>query len=136
MLNETKSIEMKTYLQAYLETGYFMGSVLVAHAGEVLLNQGYGMANLEHGVPNTPQTKFRIGSVTKQFTATAILKLQEQGLLDVKDSISVYLPNYPKGERITIHQLLNHTSGIPDFRYMMEISMVFVRFFLDILPNK
>ena len=115
MLNETRSIEMKTYLQAYLETGYFMGSVLVAHAGEVLLNQGYGMANLEHGVPNTPQTKFRIGSVTKQFTAMAILKLQEQGLLDVKDSISVYLPDYPKGERITIHQLLNHTSGIPDF---------------------
>jgi CubicO group peptidase (beta-lactamase class C family) len=106
MLNETKSIEMETYLQAYVKTGYFMGSVLVAHAGEVLLSKGYRMANLEHEVPNTPQTKFRIGSLTKKFTATAILKLQEQGLLDVQDSISVYIPDYPKGEQITIHQLL------------------------------
>lgn len=115
MLNETKSIEMETYLQAYLETGNFMGSVLVAHAGEILLNQGYGMANLEHGISNNSQTKFRIGSVTKQFTAMAILKLQEQGLLAVKDTISVYLPDYLNGEQITIHQLLNHTSGIPNF---------------------
>jgi CubicO group peptidase (beta-lactamase class C family) len=106
---------METYLNAYLETGYFMGAVLVAHAGEILLSQGYGMANLEHEVPNTPQTKFRIGSVTKQFTATAILKLQEQGLLNVRDSISVYIPDYPKGERITVHQLLTHTSGIRNF---------------------
>jgi CubicO group peptidase (beta-lactamase class C family) len=107
--------EMKNYLQAYLETGYFMGSVMVAQAGEVLLNQSYGIANLEHKIPNTSQTKFRIGSITKQFTAMAILRLHEQGLLDVKDSISVHIPDYPKGERITVHQLLTHTSGIPDF---------------------
>jgi CubicO group peptidase (beta-lactamase class C family) len=106
---------MATYLQAYLETGFFMGSVLVARADEVLLNQSYGSANLEHGVLNTPQTKFRIGSVTKPFTAIAILKLQEQGLLDVQDSISAYVPEYPKGNQISVHQLLTHTAGIPHF---------------------
>ncbi len=106
---------MATYLQAYLETGYFMGTVLVACAGEVLLSQGYGMANLEHSVPNIPQTKFRLGSITKQFTATAILQLQEQGLLNVHDSISTYLPDYPNGNKITIHHLLNHTGGIPSY---------------------
>jgi CubicO group peptidase (beta-lactamase class C family) len=115
MLNETRSIEMETYLQAYLETGFFMGSVLIARAGEVLLNQSYGMANLEHGVPNSHQTKFRIGSVTKPFTAMAILKLQEQGLLNVRDSISNYIPDYPNGDRITVHQLLTHTAGIRNF---------------------
>ncbi len=104
--NQSKSInqavagEMVAYLQAYLETGYFMGSVLVARGSEILLNQGYGMANLEHGVKNAPHTKFCIGSVTKQFTATAILQLQQQGLLDVNQAISTYLPDYPKGEQI------------------------------------
>jgi CubicO group peptidase (beta-lactamase class C family) len=115
MLNETRSTEMSTYLQAYLETGFFMGSVLVAQAGEILLNQSYGMANLEHGVPNSPQTKFRIASVTKPFTAMAILKLQEQGLLNVQQSVSAYIPDYPNGDRITVHQLLTHTAGIPNF---------------------
>ncbi|MBF2004367.1 MAG: serine hydrolase [Chlorogloeopsis fritschii C42_A2020_084] len=107
--------EMTAYLQACLANRYFMGSVLVARAGEVLLSAGYGMANLEHNVPNTPQTKFRLGSITKQFTATAILQLQEQGLLEVQDSISNYLPDYPNGKKITIHHLLNHTSGIPNY---------------------
>jgi CubicO group peptidase (beta-lactamase class C family) len=106
---------MAAYLEAYLETGFFMGSVLIAHAGEVLLKQGYGMANLEHGVANSPQTKFRLGSVTKQFTAAAILQLQEQGLLKVNRPISTYLPNYPQGELITVHHLLTHTAGIPNY---------------------
>lgn len=75
-LSESEALDMNSiaqgieiYLQAHLETGYFMGSVLVAHGGEVLLSKGYGMANLEHNIPNTPSTKFRIGSVTKQFTS-------------------------------------------------------------------
>lgn len=113
--NQAIADEMTAYLQACLANRYFMGSVLVARAGEVLLSAGYGMANLEHDVPNTPQTKFRIGSITKQFTAAAILQLQEQGLLEVHDSISTYLPDYPNGEQITVHHLLNHTSGIPNY---------------------
>ena len=113
--NQAIADEMTAYLQACLANRYFMGSVLVARAGEVLLSAGYGMANLEHDVPHTPQTKFRIGSITKQFTAAAILQLQEQGLLEVHDSISTYLPDYPNGEQITVHHLLNHTSGIPNY---------------------
>ena len=113
--NQAIADEMTAYLQACLANRYLMGSVLVARAGEVLLSAGYGLANLEHDVPNTPQTKFRIGSITKQFTAAAILQLQEQGLLEVHDSISTYLPDYPNGEQITVHHLLNHTSGIPNY---------------------
>jgi CubicO group peptidase (beta-lactamase class C family) len=107
--------EMAAYIEAYLATGFFMGSVLVACAGDVLLSQGYGMANLEHSVANSPQTKFRLGSVTKQFTAAAILQLQEQGLLKVDRPISTYLPAYPQGELITVHHLLTHTAGIPNY---------------------
>jgi CubicO group peptidase (beta-lactamase class C family) len=113
-LHDRSIAEMQAYLQAYLETGYFMGSVLVTCREQVLLSQGYGMANLEHSIPNTPQTKFRLGSITKQFTAAAILKLQEQNLLDVHNAISTYLPDYPHGDKITVHQLLNHTAGIPN----------------------
>ena len=76
---------MEEYLAAEVEVNGFSGSVLVAHNGQVLLRRGYGMANIEHDVPNTPQTKFRLGSVTKQFTAMAIVLLAEQGKLSVND---------------------------------------------------
>jgi len=92
-----------------------MGSVLVAKAGEVIFSKGYGYANIAHDVPNTSETVFRLGSLTKQFTAVAVLQLYERGLLDVKDPVSRYIPDYPNGEKITIHNLLNHTSGIPSF---------------------
>ncbi|MEM6614513.1 MAG: serine hydrolase domain-containing protein, partial [Cyanobacteria bacterium P01_C01_bin.72] len=109
------SAAIDTYIQAHLDNDSFSGSILVAHRGEIISIQGYGMANLEHQIPNTPQTKFRLGSITKQFTATAILKLQEQGLLDVNKSVATYLPKYPHGKRITVHHLLNHTAGIPNY---------------------
>lgn len=118
--NQTIADEIARYLQAYLKSGYFMGSVLVASGSEILLSQGYGMSNLEHNVHNAPHTKFCIGSVTKQFTATAILQLHQQGLLNVNQAISTYLPDYPKGEQITIHRLLNHTSGIPNYTDVLE----------------
>jgi len=103
------------YVSAYLRIGNFSGSILVAREGKILLNKGYGMADLEHDVPNTPQTIFRLGSVTKQFTSMAIMQLQEKGRLNVDDPITKYLPTYPSDERITIHHLLTHTSGIPNF---------------------
>ncbi len=90
-------------------------AVLVAQNGEILYQKGFGFANLEHHVPITPETKFRIGSVSKQFTAAAILKLQEDGLLSVADPLSKYLPDYPRGNEVTIHHLLTHTSGIHSF---------------------
>jgi len=98
----------------------FSGSILVARNGEVLVKKGYGMANYEHDIPNTPQTIFRIGSVTKQFTATAIMQLQERGLLSVDDSLAKYIPDYPNGDKITLHHLLSHTSGIVNISSIPE----------------
>ena len=96
-------------------------AVLIARDGEIIYEKGFGFANLEHHVPVTTETKFRIGSITKQFTASAILKLQEEGLLSVDDPLSKFLTDYPRGDEVTIHHLLTHTSGIhsytgkPDF---------------------
>ena len=104
------------YIQSYVQAGRFTGSVLLAKGGTVVYSKGFGMANLELDVPNKPETKFRLGSITKQFTAAAILQLQERGLLNVKDEISKYVPDSPESWKgITIHQLLTHTSGIPSY---------------------
>jgi CubicO group peptidase (beta-lactamase class C family) len=102
-------------VNAYVKQNKFSGSVLVAKGGKIVLKKSYGMANYELDVPNTPQTKFRLGSITKQFTAMAIAQFQERGLLNVEDPISKYLPDYPKetGDKVTVYHLLTHTSGIP-----------------------
>jgi CubicO group peptidase (beta-lactamase class C family) len=108
--------KVEDYMAARVKRDHFSGSILIARDGRVLVSQGYGMANLEHEVPNTPQTKFRLGSITKQFTAMAILILQERGKLAVQDKIKKYLPDAPKAwDEITIHHLLTHTSGIPNY---------------------
>lgn len=106
--------EADAYLTKLMELQQFNGAVLIARGDQLLLKKGYGFANYEWGIKNTPQTKFRIGSLTKQFTAAAILQLQEQGLLSVDDALSEYIPDYPEGDRITLHHLLTHTSGIFD----------------------
>ncbi len=103
---------MQTVRQAH----DFSGVVLIARDGKILFAQAYGMANLEHDVPNTIDTKFRLASITKQFTAAAILILQERGKLSVNDSISKYLSDCPgPWSPITLHQLLSHSSGIYSF---------------------
>ena len=80
------------------------------------LIRSYGDANLEWKIPNSPTTKFRIGSVTKQFTAASILLLEERGKLKINDSIKKYIPNIPAAwDKITVFNLLTHTSGIPDY---------------------
>jgi CubicO group peptidase (beta-lactamase class C family) len=106
---------MEQAIKAYVPSR-FMGSVLVAQDGKVLLDKGYGFANLEWDVPNTPTTKFRLGSLTKQFTAASILLLEERGKLKVEDPVKKYMPNAPAAwDKITIFHLLTHTSGIPSF---------------------
>lgn len=103
-------------LAGYQENRAFIGSAMVAKGGKTILEKGYGMANIELGVPNSPDTKFRLGSITKQFTATAILQLEEQGKLSVNDSACKYVAECPESwKAITIHQLLTHTSGIPSY---------------------
>lgn len=92
----------------------FSGTVLLAVEDRIILNRGYGFANREHQVNHIPETKFRIGSITKQFTAMAIMMLHERGILQVEDNLSRYIPSYRYSDQITIHHLLTHTSGIPN----------------------
>ena len=113
--NPDLASKVDTYMQALVTLDRFSGSILIAREGNVLVSNGYSLANREHGVLNTPQTKFRLGSVTKQFTAMAILILKNQSKLQVQDPISKVLPDCSDvWERVTIHHLLNHTSGIPE----------------------
>ena len=95
----------------------FNGSALVAENGKVVYKGAFGMANMEWNIPNTPDTRFRLGSITKQFTATATLQLVEQGKIKLDGKITDYLPDYRKdtGDKVTIHHLLTHTSGIPSY---------------------
>jgi CubicO group peptidase (beta-lactamase class C family) len=104
------------YLAGEAAGRHFMGSVLVSRDGQVLFEKGYGYANAEWKIPNDPQTKFRLGSITKQFTSTLIMQLQEQGKLKVTDGICKYLdPCPPTWSLITVHHLLSHTSGVPSY---------------------
>jgi CubicO group peptidase (beta-lactamase class C family) len=113
--------EIEAWLTQMSQDGDFTGSVLVAQDGVVLLSKGYGLADREQGIQNTPQTRFRLGSVTKQFTAMAILILQQQGKLDVQDPICQYIDACPQAwQAITIHHLLTHTSGIHNFTNMLS----------------
>jgi CubicO group peptidase (beta-lactamase class C family) len=93
-------------------------AVLVARNEKVLFEKGYGLANVSAGIANTPQTKFRIGSITKQFTASAILKLQEKGRLSVEDRLAKFFPDFPRGQEVTLQHLLTHTSGIRSYTDM------------------
>src|SRR6266478_3662313 len=107
---------MDQVVQPYVADKKFMGSVLVARDGDVLLSKGYGSANLEWNIPNSPSTKFRLGSVTKQFTAACILLLEERGKLKVEDPVKKHMPDAPASwDKVTIYHLLTHTSGIPSF---------------------
>lgn len=99
-------------INAYAKMYKFNGSALVAKNGVILLNKGYGYRNAEAKVANNEQTIFQLGSITKQFTSAVILKLQEEKKLNVADKLSNYFPGYPKGDSITIEQLMTHTSGI------------------------
>lgn len=106
---------------SYTPKNAFMGTVLVVEGDRVLLDKGYGLASLEWQVPNAPEAKFRLGSLTKQFTATLILLLEQDGKLKVNDPVSKYLPDAPPTwARITLANLLSHTSGIPSFTGLKE----------------
>jgi CubicO group peptidase (beta-lactamase class C family) len=107
---------MDQIAQSFVASKAFMGSVLVARDSSVLLSKGYGSANLEWTIPNSPSTKFRLGSVTKQFTAACILLLEERGKLKVEDPVKKHMPDAPASwDKVTFYHLLTHTSGIPSF---------------------
>ncbi|MFY3790593.1 serine hydrolase domain-containing protein [Ureibacillus sp. MALMAid1270] len=103
------------WIKRYEENGYLNGSILIASKGEILLNKGFGIANWEHMVPHRATTKFRIGSLTKAFTAFAIFQLHEKGKLSIDDYLNKYLTAFPHEDRITIYQCLTNSSGIPNY---------------------
>jgi CubicO group peptidase (beta-lactamase class C family) len=121
-INKSKiANKIDSYLNASVTNG-FSGAVLVSRKGEIILSKGYGWADRKNKIPNTSSTVFNIGSVTKQFTASAILKLVEQGKINTSDKISLFFNKVPIDKKdITIHQLLTHTSGVSPrtggFRY-------------------
>lgn len=91
------------------------GVILIARDQDILFKKEYGFASYECTLPNTKQSKFLISSITKPFTAMAIMQLQERGYISVHDSIQKFIPDFPNGEKITIHHLLTHTSGIYNY---------------------
>ncbi|MCA9710578.1 MAG: serine hydrolase, partial [Myxococcales bacterium] len=103
------------YGRNYGPTFKFHGVVVVARAGEVLYQRGFGQADSTSGEPNTIDTRFRLGLLTEPFTATAVLQLRDEGLLELDDTLDRFLPEFPRGNRITIHDLLVHRSGIPNY---------------------
>lgn len=113
--SESKIID--SLMNNYYHSGEFNGSILVAKDGETILKKGYGYANFEWSIPNNPETKFYIGSLTKQFTSMLIMQLVEEQKLDLDAKISNYLPTFNKSiaDSITIFHLLTHTSGLMDY---------------------
>src|SRR6476660_3225797 len=127
-LAQDKVRKIDELVSLYNRYGQVNGSALVAENGKVVFKKGFGLANMEWDIPNQPDTKFRLGSITKQFTATLILQLVEQGKIKLDGKITDYLPDYRKdtGDKVTIQHLLTHTSGIPDYTnrpdFMTKIS--------------
>src|SRR6185295_18871081 len=114
---QNKVRQIDEVMSLYHKYQQFNGSVLVADNGKVIYKKGFGFANMEWNIPNEPDTRFRLGSITKQFTATLVLQLVEQGKLKLDGKVSDYLDSYRKdtGGKITIHNLLSHTSGVPNY---------------------
>jgi|SRR5690554_358882 len=114
---QSKEEQLTKLIDTYTDYKTFNGSVLVAENGKIIYTKGFGMANMEWDIPNAPNTKHRLGSITKQFTAMLILQLAQAGKIDLQAPITKYLPDYPNknGDKITTHHLLTHTSGIPNY---------------------
>jgi len=121
--SQNKAEKIDGLLNQYFEYRLFNGTALVAVDGDVIISKGYGFANLEWDIPNTPDTKFRIGSISKQFTATIIMQLVEEGKIKLDGKITDYLPDYRKetGDKVTIHHLLTHSSGIASYTSLPNV---------------
>jgi len=126
---------MEQIIQAHVADRSFMGAVLVARGDQVVISKAYGAADLEWNVPNTTTGKFRLGSVAKQFTAAAILLLEERGKLSVNDPVKKYLTDAPATwDAITLHHLLTHTSGIPNLTDLSKFPDYYAKLPLKTTP--
>jgi CubicO group peptidase (beta-lactamase class C family) len=121
-LSTNLSEQIDILFQVCAERDLAGAAVVVLHGSQVLHSKAYGLANVEKRVPNTTHTRFCLASVTKSFTALAVLQLVERGLLRLDDPLSCYLPDFVGGDKITIHHLLTHTAGLPDFIPFAEAS--------------
>ncbi|MFC2161936.1 serine hydrolase domain-containing protein, partial [Acidobacteriota bacterium] len=116
---QTKNEEIDSFIKRCHQYRIFDGTLLVSQKGKVIYKKAFGLANREWNVSNTLDSKYIIGSISKQFTAMLILQLAQEGLLSIDDKISIHLPDFPKdkGEKVSIHHLLTHSSGIPNNQY-------------------
>lgn len=119
---QNKSKEIDRLITRYYDAGQFNGAALIVERGKVIYKKALGYSNFEWKTPNTTDTKFRIGSITKSFTAILVLQLTEQGKLKLDDHVTDYLSDFSPGigEKITVRQLLTHTSGLPDYNDVQD----------------
>lgn len=106
--------KVDNYIEAYMQMNQFSGTILIAKNDQILANKGYGYANHAFNIENTPQTKFRIASLTKGFTAVVIMQLIENDKLNLDDKLIKFIHDFPRGDEISIEHLLTMTSGIPN----------------------
>lgn len=122
--NVNSTMQIETEIDAIFKQAYPADSpgatVLIAQNGKIIYRKAFGMANLELKVPMKPENVLQLASITKQFTSVAILLLIEQGKLSLQDPLSKYIADYPRGNEIRLHHLLNHTSGIKDYTRIAE----------------
>ena len=133
---ETTVEKLDRLLKGYTETGRFNGSALIASHGKILLEKGYGYKNFKGRTLNDTCTIFQIASVTKQFTSAVILKLVELNKLSLNDRLKKFYPDFPKGESISIENLLTHTSGIFDWTQSINFSPTSEQTLLGFLKTK
>lgn len=107
--------KINNYILSHIENNKFNGNLFITKGDEIIFNKSYGYANREFNILNNDSTKFLIGSITKPFTAAAILILEKQNKLNLNDKLNKYFPDFPKADSVTIYQLLTHTSGITDY---------------------
>lgn len=132
---------VQRYLQPFVQGNNFMGAVLIAQGDRILVNQAYGPANYSFHIANTPGTRFHIASVSKPFTAAAIVLLEERNLLRLDDPVSKFVPEIPQSQQIPLRSLLTHTSGIPNVNDMPEYTTLSrfhqsTRSLIDIFKSK
>jgi D-alanyl-D-alanine carboxypeptidase len=126
--NNRYASEIDKILSGAFKTDEPGAAVIAVKNGQVVFRKGYGMAEMELGTPIQPEMVFKIGSITKQISATAILMLAERGELSIDDEITKYFPDFPmEGERVTIKHLLSHSSGLPDYWRMDEFDRLIER---------
>src|SRR5581483_3370645 len=141
-INDQKlATEVNAYVRPLVDGNNFSGSILIAKHGAIVFQQSYGMANYELAMPNNSRIRFHIASISKSFTAAAILILEQRGKLRVDDPLTKFIPDYPNGDKITVHHLLTHRSGIanannlPEYPEKSKSALTLVQV-IDLFKNK